>query len=642
MSSASEEDETDIEIYFSDSAELLNNEQRPAIYSENANEGGRATIELDQKSPDSLETLPRPWPEQQKTTKYVVGASVMAAAGGILFGYDIGIISGALLQLTPRFHLSCLEQSMVVGSMLFGAVIGSLCGGFIIDKWGRRLALVFNSGMFVIGAIILAAAPTYYVLVFGRLVVGFAVSLSAIGECIYISEIAPARRRGLLVSLNELGITVGLLLAYLVNFLFITMENGWRYMFGISMLPAVVQGVGMFFLPPSPRFLMIKKKEEEAEKVLKLLRGTPHVESELHNIKIAIQIETDHKFCDLFSSVENMRGRMFIGAGCVFLQQVTGQPNVLYFAPTIFQSVGFKSDSAATLVTVGLGFIKVLSTVLALLCVDRAGRRRFLIVGASMMGVSILILGVVIMAMNTAPPVGVYCTDNNKKSVQFSSLTHANILPNVQKRDLDPNPNLFDFYSNESSSTPWSNSSVKTTEASFNTTMSPNTTSSGLDDAPLISKWISFGALMVFVSAYAFSFGPVVWLLLSEIFPASIRGRAISMATVLNWATNLLVSFTFLDLMDVMGVSWTFILYSGICAIAVVFIFSFVPETKNRSLEQISSDLSQGSFIQRVKKNFKSTFRRKSTLKLRVTTSYERFGESLTMDLSEVDENHMA
>lgn len=124
------------------------------------------------------------------------------------------------------------------------------------------------------------------------------------------------------------------------------------------------------------------------------------------------------------------------------------------------------------------------------------------------MGVSILILGVVIMAMNTAPPVGGYCTDNNKKSVQFSSLTHANILPNVQKRDLHPNPNLFDFYSNESSSSPWSNSSVKTTEASFNTTMSPNTTSSGLDDAPLISKWISFGALMVFVSAYAFSFGP--------------------------------------------------------------------------------------------------------------------------------------
>ncbi|XP_021374805.1 solute carrier family 2, facilitated glucose transporter member 12-like isoform X2 [Mizuhopecten yessoensis] len=511
-------------------------------------------------------------PSEVSPNCYLGLAAVMASLGGILFGYDIGIISGAVLQLQDQFCLSCFQRELVISIMLVGAMIGSLFGGFVIDKYGRRLTIILNAVVFLVGAFILALSTSYPLILFGRLVIGIAVAVSATGECVYISEIAPAKKRGVLVSLNELGITLGLLLAYLVNYFFIQVDNGWRYMFGLSAIPAVIQGVGMMFLPKSPRFLMLKRQEAKSQEVLMKLRGKD-VEKEMNAMKISIAGEMNQTCCSLFSSVDNMRGRMLIGAGLVFFQQFTGQPNVLYYAPTIFEAIGFGSHSAATLATVGLGAVKVVMTVIALLCVDKWGRRKFLLTGAILMGVAILCLGLVTHLQNHT------LSKETCSETEVCVPSSGNHIHQV-------------FLYNQS----YSITGVNLTNSGL------ATQSNSTGDTPLVhgdkaGRVVAFISLMTFVAAYAIGFGPVTWLVLSEIFPASVKGRAIGMTTVLNWGTNLVVSSTFLNVIDELGVSLTFFIFSLICAFSTGFIFLFVPETKGRSLEQISSDLTKSCVV---------------------------------------------
>ncbi|CAH1774013.1 unnamed protein product [Owenia fusiformis] len=539
------------------------------------------------------------------SASYVIFASMMAALGGLLFGYDVGIISGALLQLREVFNMTCFQQEMVVSSMLMGALLGSLLGGFLVDHYGRRLSIIINALVFILGAIILALAPNYPVLIVGRILVGFAVSLSAIAECVYISEIAPARRRGLLVSLNELGITLGLLLAYLVNYLFINTENGWRYMFGLSAVAAAIQGIGMIFLPQSPRFLMLKKQEQKARTVLQKLRCSNSVDRELNGMRISIAAEQSHSLFDLFSSADNMRGRMFIGTGIIFFQQFTGQPNVLYYAPTIFLSLGFHNSSAATLATVGLGTVKVISTIVSLLSVDKAGRRKFLIGGALGMMFSILLLAVLTQSL----PQDMQVKDCNRNSVIAVNRTSNGSsliidFPDDSLKTADQ-AKLYRRSVNNSSelyhTTQDPDESDSTKKGAGPTTVLPFDLNT--DFAVATAKWAALFALMVYVASYAMGFGPVSWLVLSEIFPASIKGRAIAMTTVFNWGTNLVISMTFLNLIKTIGIGWLFTGYAFVCFIATCFIFSFVPETKNRSLEQVSNEMKSSSALKRMVAN---------------------------------------
>ncbi|XP_019619677.1 PREDICTED: solute carrier family 2, facilitated glucose transporter member 12-like [Branchiostoma belcheri] len=556
------------------------------------------------------------------TTGYVLLASVMAALGGVLFGYDIGIVSGALLQLREELQLGCFQQEMVVSSMLMGAVIGSLTGGFIVDRFGRRSAIIVNAGVFVCGAMTLALAQSYAVLVTGRLVVGFAVSLSAIAECIYISEIAPSSKRGMLVSLNELGITLGILVAYLVNFLFISVPNGWRWMFGLSSLPAIAQGLGMVFLPPSPRYLIINRQEEKAQQVLRQLRGSS-VDVELNNIKNSLQTEQKFGVFDLFRTAGNMRGRMVIGTGIVFFQQFTGQPNVLYYAPTIFQLVGFQSNTAATLATVGLGIVKVLSTIVSLCLVDRFGRRKFLLAGATVMAVSILILGVITHSFpasefkrpcesgNDTLPGSTHTRDVIFPATLFEpTLRYGNTVTSpVTVRGIRQKSKKNFIWTSGVDLMSGSGAQLirrvlrKHPNAVSSVEFVGNETEDGTELEVMVpdsAKGISLLTLMVFVAAYAFGFGPVSWLVLSEIFPVNVKGRAVALTTVLNWGTNLVISLSFLNLVESVGISVVCQGYAVMGVIAAVFILLVVPETKNRTLEQISHDLETRSVCGRL------------------------------------------
>lgn len=591
MESSSFEDQAKKEYYdgVDDTSSLLDPESSDRVH---------MVEELQLVQPHFLEDNPCC---PQMPMLYLIMSACMAALGGVLFGYDIGIVSGAILQLRIKFQLDCVKQEMVVSSMLMGAVVASLTGGFIVDFIGRRMAIIINAAVFLVGAVILAFAPSFAVLVVGRFIVGFGVSLSAIAECIYISEIAPAKRRGLLVSFNEVGICLGILLAYSVNVFFIDKPSGWRYMFGLSGIPAFIQGVGMFFLPHSPRWLILNGQDEKACKMIRKLSSLVDPYEEVSKIKSGLNVEYHYKFTDLLSRTDNMRIRMLVGGGVVFLQQFTGQPTIVYYASTIFQALGFQSGEKATLASLGIGIAKLVCTVISLSTVDKGGRRRFLLIGVTAMTVSVLTLGIMTHYTSFGHPA---------RKCHFSPQKSPNIA------HFPSNTSSSQFHFNSSSVSYASKSAVTTTDAT------PALASKGL-------RYFTLGALVLFVGAYSFSFGPVSWLLLSEIFPAGIKGRAFSIATVLNWGTNLLVSLTFLDMLSTLGPSWTFIFYTVICVIGVIFIYKYVPETKNRTLEQISAEFNARKPRQILPKQL-NCFSRKRRRRLRELRTRPSLSESTT------------
>lgn len=217
-------------------------------------------------------------------------ASIVAAIGGVLFGYDVGVISGAKVQVAHEMELTCGQEEALVSLMPLGAVSASLVAGRLLNSIGRKLTIQLTALTFTAGSLLMALAPGLGLLLVGRFVVGFAVSLSAMSECLYISEIADRTNRGMLITLNELGITIGFLLAYLVNYIFMTTPAGWRVMFGLSAGLAVVQAVALLFLPKTPHFLLLRRREAEAVAVLRRIhgysrRGGFSVKQEVANIR---------------------------------------------------------------------------------------------------------------------------------------------------------------------------------------------------------------------------------------------------------------------------------------------------------------------------------------------------------------------
>ncbi|MGZ7069977.1 MAG: sugar porter family MFS transporter [Methanobacterium sp.] len=434
--------------------------------------------------------------------RFVIVAAVITAIGGLLFGYDTGVISGAILFIREAFALTTTSQEIVVSAVLIGAVIGASVSGVLADKYGRRIMIIVASIIFGVGAIFTALTPEVYSLIAGRIVVGIAIGMASFIAPLYIAEVAPYNIRGALVSLNQLAITVGIVVSYLVDFIFAP-SGGWRYMLGLAFIPSLILGVGMYFMPYSPRWLMSKGYVDRARSVLERIRATTKVNDEITEIKDSLVVERESKWSDLLDPA--IRRALIIGVGLAIFQQLTGINTVIYYAPTILLFAGLQSAAVSILATAGIGVINVALTVVAILLIDKVGRRPLLLFGLVGMVISLIILG----------------------------LSFA--LP-------------------------------------------------GLSGSLGILAVLS---LMLYVGSFAIGLGPVFWLMISEIYPLKIRGRAMSTATVVNWGMNLLVAITFLSLIQILGASGTFWLYSIISVFAILFVYFRVPETKGKSLEEI-------------------------------------------------------
>jgi MFS transporter, SP family, galactose:H+ symporter len=437
--------------------------------------------------------------------KFVYGAAAIAALGGLLFGYDTGVISSAELFLKSDFALSAFALEVIVSGVLAGAVAGALIGGRLADVFGRRALLIVTAVIFAVGAVICAAAGTPAVLIAGRMIVGLAIGLSTGTVPVYISEISPPATRGWMVSIFQLAITVGILLAYLAGYALAAVQ-GWRWMFGLAVIPAGIFGLGMIFLPESPRWLVSQEQIASAQAVLKKIRATADVDQELQEIQRSLNSTTERgKLSDLMHP--SLRAPLIVGVGLAVFQQVTGINTVIYYAPIIIQSAGIASASGAILATAGIGLVNVLMTVVSMRLIDRAGRRPLLLTGIAGMVVALTVLGA---------------------AFRMSA----------------------------------SNGAI---------------------------AWVAVVSMMLYVASFAISLGPIFWLLISEIYPLRVRSSAEGLSAAFNWGSNLVVSLTFLTLLEKIGASRTFWLYALLAVGAGVFSYCLVPETKGRTLEEIEA-----------------------------------------------------
>jgi SP family galactose:H+ symporter-like MFS transporter len=330
---------------------------------------------------------------QKEDNRFLYVAALISALGGMLFGYDTGVISGAILFIKGQFALSSTMEELVVSSVLVGAVVGVAFGGTLADNIGRRKVIILAAVIFILGSIIAALAQAIAWLVAGRVVVGIAIGLASFTSPLYISEVSPASRRGSLVSLNQLAITVGIVLSYLVDFALAGIQ-GWRWMFGLAIIPAAILGMGMFFMPDSPRWLMKHDESDKARDVLRRIRGYSNVDGEMKEIQESLGKQSSH-WSELFNPL--VKPAMAIGISLAIFQQVTGINTVIYYAPTIFQFAGFKSASSAILATMGVGIVNVLMTAVAIGLIDRVGRRPLLLTGLIGMAIGLGLLGFAFM-----------------------------------------------------------------------------------------------------------------------------------------------------------------------------------------------------------------------------------------------------
>ena len=439
----------------------------------------------------------------------LVRVSAIAAIGGLLFGYDTGVISGALLFIKSDLHAGTLAQQWIVSSLLLGAILGAVLSGHLADAISRKWTKVLSGCVYVVGALGCAFALNLPMLIGFRFVLGISVGTASFVAPLYISEVAPPRVRGGLVSFNQLAITSGILLSYLVNFAFKGVENNWRWMLGIAVIPGAALAIGMLTVPHTPRWLMEHDREDEARQVLQRLRaGSPDadVDGEIEDIKEAARSESGSRIRDLTKS--RLRPLLWVGLGLALFQQFVGINTVIYYAPTILSDTGL-TKSASITQTVFVGVTNVVFTAIAVLLLDRVGRRKLLLIGTVGLTTSLLVLG-----------------------VYFSS-------------------------------------SALQAHAGY----------------------IALVALLVYIASFAIGLGPVFWLMISEIYPTGVRSKAMSVATVANWAANFLVAASFLSLGQVITRQGTFFLYAGFGVLAILFFFLRVPETKGRSLEDIQGDL---------------------------------------------------
>ncbi|XP_073274749.1 inositol transporter 1 [Primulina huaijiensis] len=348
------------------------------------------------------------------SNSYVLGLTMVAGIGGLLFGYDTGVISGALLYVEEEFEEvngSSFLQETIVSMALVGAMIGAAGGGWINDHYGRKKATIVADLVFIVGSIVMAAAPNAYVLIAGRFLVGLGIGVASVTAPVYIAEASPSEIRGGLVSTNVLMITGGQFLSYLVNIAFTEVPGTWRWMLGVSALPAIVQFSLIIFLPESPRWLYMKKDKSEAIIVLSKIYDPHRLEKEVDQLAAALREEQEKSnnisYIDVLK-LKELRLAFLAGAGMQAFQQFTGINTVMYYSPTIVQMAGFNSNQLALLLSLIVAAMNALGTVFGIYLIDHVGRRKLALSSLCGVTISLIVLAVAFFLQSTDPVNGFY------------------------------------------------------------------------------------------------------------------------------------------------------------------------------------------------------------------------------------------
>jgi SP family sugar:H+ symporter-like MFS transporter len=450
--------------------------------------------------------------------------SVVAALGGFLFGFDSGVINGTVGALQQAFRASNIGSGFNVASMLLGCAAGAFLAGRIADRFGRRPALFAAAVLFALSAWGSGIAGSSIEFVLYRLIGGFAVGAASVISPAYISEIAPAPVRGRLATLQQMAIVLGLFFAFLSNYLLAGAGGGaaapllwgfdaWRWMFWMELAPVAVFFAGLLMIPESPRYLVTAGRDAQAETVLARLSGPGDAAARVVEIRRTLRLDRRPSLADLRDDVTGrVHPIVWVGIAIAALQQLVGINVVFYYGEVLWRAAGF-SEANALLINVIGGVINISATVVAILLIDRVGRKPLLLVGSAGMTVFLCVLAVVFGSADVGPD-GALRLSGAAGSV---ALVSANL----------------------------------------------------------------------YIVCFGVSWGPVMWVLLGEMFPNQIRGAALSVAGLSQWGTNFLVTMTFPVLLAGVGLGGAYLLYATFAAISALYAWRFVRETKGRTLEQM-------------------------------------------------------
>lgn len=447
---------------------------------------------------------------QKNYTSYLLTITIAVAMGGFLFGYDTAVISGTVGFLRDKFSLTPALEGWVVSSGILGAIFGAIIAGPLADRFGRKPSLWMAATLFLISAVASALAATADLLVIARIVGGVGFGMASMLSPLYIAEVAPAKMRGRLVSVNQLAIVSGMFIVYFVNYLIQkngigdwNVTTGWRWMFASEILPALLFMGLLLLIPESPRWLCKMGKQKEAEEVLSKLQAPETIPTEIAAIQNSLKGKAA-SFADLMKP--KYKAALIIGIFLAIFQQASGINAILYYAPEIFKAAG-ESASNAFAQTIIIGATNLIFTLIAIATVDSLGRKKLLIIGNLIMTLCLLAVG-------------------------FG-------------------------YGGE-----------------------------GGGSYLLI-------AVIGYIAAFAISVGPVTWVVISEIFPTELRGTAMSVATGVLWLINWIITQTFPIAIDSIGSTNTFLIYAAMAFLSLLFVAFALPETKGKSLEEISQSLAK-------------------------------------------------
>ena len=513
-------------------------------------------------------------------TRFTMTVALIVALGGFLMGFDASVISGVIGFIEVEFELSKIQLGWSVASLTLTATFAMLVSGPLSDRIGRRPVLKIAAVLFAISAVASAVAPNFLTLVIARMIGGFGVGAALIIAPMYIAEIAPAEIRGRMVSFNQLNIVVGISVAFFTNYLILSLgqsdaawseslrfsEWGWRWMLGIEAVPAMIYFFALLFVPESPRWLAMHGKKDEALRVLERASGSERAKADLIVVEESLtsdSVSQEGSIKQLFQPA--MKLVLTIGLSVAILQQITGINSVFFYAPMIFEQSGIGTN-ASFVQAILVGVVNLVFTVIAMMLIDKVGRRPLLLVGLT---------GITICMLTLSYGFG-------SARYQLSQDSIAQLPAELSQAQLMP---LAD--------------TVYESDREFRSTVSAAIGKAQYQqyESQLVSAAIQMNSLLVllgilgFVASFAVSLGPVMWVLFSELFPNQLRGLAISFVGLVNSGISFGVQLVFPWELENLGNSMTFFIYGIFALVGLIFIARNLPETKGASLEELQKRL---------------------------------------------------
>ena len=514
------------------------------------------------------------------STRYTIRVALIVALGGFLMGFDASVISGVVTFIEPEFQLTKIELGWAVASLTLTATLAMMVAGPLSDRYGRRTVLKWAAFLFSVSALASALAPGYHFLVAARMLGGLGVGAALIIAPMYIAEISPADIRGRMVSFNQLNIVIGISVAFFSNYLILSLGQSdlawvqalrledwnWRWMLGVEALPAVLYFLVLYTVPESPRWLVMHKREAEALDIMARVSDRAKAEAELQAVLESLEAEAGSEqgtLRELFQPA--MKLVLTIGITMAILQQITGINSVFFYAPMIFEQSGIGTD-ASFMQAVLVGLVNLVFTVLAIMLIDRLGRRPLL--GFGLVGIASCML---LLAYGFG--IATYTLDSEAILALPATLDTQALLPLAGQ--------------------------VFESDVAFNNALvsAIGAEAFGNHQSLLVSQAISINPTLIlvgilgFVASFAISLGPVMWVLFSELFPNRVRGIAISFVGLINSAVSFTVQLVFPWELENLGSSMTFLIYGSFAILGLFIIMKLLPETKGRPLEELEAEL---------------------------------------------------